>query len=517
MLDRAGSRHDASVDATLEALRGFDGPLLIDLDETLYLQNSTEDFIDTARPGTLALLVLKLLGAVKPWRWTGGEETRDVWRVGVVRAVFPWVVWGWRRRVSDLAARHANGPLLAAIQGRQPVIVTLGLTPVVAPLVAALGLPQARTVAARPWRFEDRSRGKLMLAVKALGEETVRASLVVTDSQKDLDVLDACARPLRTVWPGARFRRALIGIYCPGRYATLVKRPGAQFIRRSILQDELLLWVLASVFIASHPVLHILGLVFLSLSFWAIYEQGYVDNDLVAESLEVDPRLSTTFAAHEVATPLLMPWVWAAVSGAAAIALLRWPAPPTTSDVLAWLAVLSGTALWFRFYNRVDKATRVWLFAGLQLARGAAFAVLVPFMPVAAMAVGAHTLSRWVPYYLYRMCRDWRDIPIHLLRLIFFAILTALLALANGPGILADWSVPALTAFFAFKARRDAEAVFAVAHRLDRVSRKETTCEREAIDGVDVSRGHSVAEPLRRESPWQRLARAIHQRAAGAT
>ena len=359
MLDREHGRYDMPADGTLAALRAFDGPMLIDLDETLYLQNSTEDFIDTARPGLLALVVLKLLDLLKPWRWTGGEDTRDVWRVGIVLAVFPWVMRAWRQRVTDLAAKHVNCPLRAAVAGRKPVVVTLGFAPVVAPLVTALGLPATQIVAVRPWRFRDRSDGKLSLARNALGSETVRASLFLTDSAKDLDLLDACRCPLRTLWPGARFRPALIGIYCPGRYLALVKRPGTRYIQRAILQDELLLWVLASIFLALYPALHVLGLMLLSLSFWAIYEQGYVDNDKVAEKLEIDPCLSTAFAVHEVATPTIAPWVWAIVSGAAAIVLLRWPTPPAAGDAIAWLTLLGTTALWFRLYNRVDKATRV--------------------------------------------------------------------------------------------------------------------------------------------------------------
>lgn len=74
-------RHAVEPEAALEALVNHDGPLLLDLDETAYLRNSTEDFLDTASPGLPALLLLRLLDAIRPWRWTGGEATRDVWRV----------------------------------------------------------------------------------------------------------------------------------------------------------------------------------------------------------------------------------------------------------------------------------------------------------------------------------------------------------------------------------------------------------------------------------------------------
>jgi len=37
-------------DAALRAIAAFGGLVLVDLDETLYLSNSTEDFIDVVRP-----------------------------------------------------------------------------------------------------------------------------------------------------------------------------------------------------------------------------------------------------------------------------------------------------------------------------------------------------------------------------------------------------------------------------------------------------------------------------------
>ena len=67
--------------------------------------------------------------------------------------------------------------------------------------------PQISIVAARLCTFADRRDGKLRLVVAALGDETMRRALVLTDSAQDLALLDACARPLRAVWPSARFRQ----------------------------------------------------------------------------------------------------------------------------------------------------------------------------------------------------------------------------------------------------------------------------------------------------------------------
>jgi len=278
-------------DETIEAVRSFDGPVLVDLDETLYLTNSTEDFIDSVRPGLAVACVLRLLDALKPWRWTGGEVTRDVWRVGVVSLLFPWAGRAWRARVGIRATEGVNARLASVLRGRHtpPTIVTIGFRPIVEPLVAALGFAGARVVAAR-LSLADRVEGKLAIARKALGEEAIRRSLVVTDSIDDAPLLEVCACPCLTRWPDARYVPALARVYLPGEYLGRVKRPGQRYILRAIVQEDFAYWVLASIALAGAPAAHVLGLFGLLVSFWSIYERGYVDNDLVGRPIRDRPE-----------------------------------------------------------------------------------------------------------------------------------------------------------------------------------------------------------------------------------
>jgi hypothetical protein len=463
--------HDVSPETAIGAILDHVGPVLLDLDETLYLRNSTEDFIDSARPRLPALLLMRLLDVIHPWRWTGGEATRDVWRVRLISICFPWTRYRWRKRVAGLAKNFTNLRLMAALRrpGTTPIITTVGFEQIVAPLVAALGLPQAQIVAARLSTFADRRDGKLHLAVGALGDDTVRRALVLTDSAQDLTLLNACARPLRTVWPEAHYRQALCGVYMPGQYLTQVKRPGARYIVRGILQEDFAIWVLASIALAALPVPHFLGLLFLLVSFWAIYERGYVDNDLIAARFEADPKLSAAFLVSPVATPRWQPWIWAFVCGAIAVVLLRWPATPVPADFAAWGAVLLATHGWFTLYNRFDKGTRVWMFAGLQFARSAAFVALVPIGAIGAVALGAHVLAKWVPYCVYRLGgKDWPEAPFHLIRLMFFVVLALVLEFSEEPSVILSGTALALLAWNLFRARKELATALAAATRLDR-------------------------------------------------
>lgn len=463
--------YEATPEQALAVLSRFEGSVLVDLDETLYLRNSTEDFLDCAVPGLLALLLLRLLDLVKPWRWSGGERTRDVWRVRTILLLMPWTLRRWRDRVPELAAAQGNQPLLAQLCARRdvPIIATIGFTPIVTPLVAALGLPDARIISARCDVFADRLRGKLELVRDVLDAQTIRASLFISDSAEDLPLLDSCGHALYTVWPQARFRPALARIYLPGQYLTQVKRPGERYIVRGILQEDFAFWWLSSLLLAAAPVTHTLGLLFLLLSFWAIYERGYVDNDEVGARYEKNPKLSAAFHEAPVATPRLQPWLWAFGAGALAILLLRWPGQAGAGDVLSWAAVLLGTYAWFMLYNRMDKQSRVWMFSGLQFARTGAFAVLVAVEPIAIAALGAHVLARWLPYYMYRYgSKDWPESPFYLTRLLFFVVLAAMLALLHGSAALFTPTAAALLAWNLFRARRELRSALAAAHRIDR-------------------------------------------------
>jgi hypothetical protein len=271
------------------------------------------------------------------------------------------------------------------------------------------------------------------------------------------------------VWPEARFRRALSGVYLPGQYLSQVKRPGERYIVRGILQEDFAFWVLSSIALAGQPVAHVLGLLFLLASFWAIYERGYVDNDLVGARHETNPKLSPAFHEGQVATPRWQPWIWALACGAVGVLLVRWPADPVPADVAAWAAVLLASHIWFTLYNRFDKATRVWLFTGLQFARSAAFVALVPIVPVGAAALGAHVLAKWVPYHVYRIGgKAWPEAPFHLIRLMFFVVLALMLGFAQGAESVLNGTALALLAWNLYRAQHELAEAVAAARRLDR-------------------------------------------------
>lgn len=456
-------------DAT-RTIRSFSGQMLVDLDETLYLQNSTEDFIDCASPRILARLVNKILDVVKPWRFTGGHATRDVWRLAFIRILFPWTGIAWRRRVRLSGTRLLNQDLHQALMAANQnlKIVTVGFVPIVKPLIAALGYNCEAVIAANPWSFNDRRNGKLWLAKKSMSDDELRAALLITDSIDDEALLQRCGTPLRVIWSDARYRPALAKVYMPGEYISKIKRPGERYIWRAIIQEDLFLWVLSSVPLAAMVGTHIIGLVLLCASFWTIYELGYVDNDQVAVRYEKDPKLSDAFGRVEVETSLFKPWLWAIPIGIAGVLLLKYPGEIHSIDVIKWIAVLLATYGCFWLYNRIDKMTRTWLYVWLQFGRSAAFIVLAPITLVGSIALASNALARWIPYFVYRHAdKKWPGGKPEIIRLVIFVLLALLMMVAQGKSAILNWSTVVFLAWGVFRARHELRGFVQSIERLD--------------------------------------------------
>jgi hypothetical protein len=453
------SDYIARPDKAIAGVRSFRGPVIVDLDETLYLRNSTEDFLDSACPSIVAFCLLRALDLLAPWQLTGGRSTRDNWRVLCVLVIMPWTIWIWRKRARILGARFCNRPLLAATQEHQgkSVIVSNGYEFIARPLVSALGAGGLDLVCCRLLAFQDRYSGKLALAKASLGDQVIGSSLVVTDSLDDLQLLQACEAPHCTKWPAAAYRPAFSTTYVPGRYLTSVKRPGQKYILNGIIKDDFLLWVFCSIFLSEEKGRLILGLIFLAISFWTVYELGYADNDQVGARYEKDPTLSAEFVTREISVSLWRAAVWAFLCALIGVITIHGISDLSTIVLAQFLGVLSITFLFFCVYNRCDTATRVWLYPGLRLARYAVFTAVVPIPVVAGISIASKIFACWMPYYLYRSGTSaFPGEPVHLIAFVMLLIQWGMLCICNGGiTVLENWTAVALFVLFAFKIRRE--------------------------------------------------------------
>jgi hypothetical protein len=375
----------------------------------------------------------------------------------------------WHTRAAELAATETNEPIRDALRARSDaVIATLGFEPIVRPLLNAMELGDRQLIACEMGSFGDRRAGKLALVSKALGDRQVSRAALLTDSHDDEDMLAQCKLPLFVKWPEARFVPAHSGLYIPLEYTHRIKRPGLSFVQRSILGDDWMLWLLATITIAASPATHIVGLFLLVLSFWTIYELGYVDNDKIGALYETAPALTKEFHKVPVATSVSQGWIWAIGLGLAGIAVIEQTLTPSLVTIAAWKAVLIGTFGVYFVYNRTDKDTRVWFYALLQMARAGAVLAVVPVSLLGSIAIAAHAISRWIVYYVYRSTKgSWPvEMPANILRLMIFGLAAIPLFAAIGVEDLdrtTMWTAAILLVWFTFRSGPRLLAIFSKA------------------------------------------------------
>ena len=468
-----------SEEEALRRLRRHTGLVIVDLDETLYLQNTTEDFVGTAVPGYAARAVMALLHLILRLSRMGDRGMRDVWRVRLVMVLFPWTLRRWRRLCLEQGMALANRPLLAALLARPaPVIVaSSGFSAIIHPWLDAVGCAHIPLIACDLRRTSDRLRGKLGLITAAIGPAALADALVITDSREDRAVLRHCASPCLTVWAAARCRRAFRQNYLPGDYLAYVKRPGLRAARLRLLGEDLTLWLLAALSLHPPGLLGLVGIACLFLSFWAVYEIGYWENDLCAQRFEADPVLSEAFRHFDTRHFAAKTWVASGLFGLAGLLALS-PAQPLVSGAV-WLAVLLGLRGAYFIYNRADKTTRVWLYLLLQVFRSFAVAAIVPIGGIAAMACLAQAAARWQSYAVYRYLRRlgilaWPEMWPHVTQLAIFLAALAAIALAAEGRVPISGSSLLFCLWMLALARGELREILGAARRID--SRRAIRC-----------------------------------------
>ena len=238
-------------------------------------------------------------------------------------------------------------------------------------------------------------------------------------------------------------------IYLPFSYLEKVKRVGENYTRRIIFEDDLPILLFAFSWQATHPLIHGLGIFFLLVSFWCVYELGYYENDYVAEKYEHQPKLSISYHIYKRMMKTKCPWLWSLIFGFCGVAILQkvligrseitasllTTSITFSSSVLLfgyWIGFLISLRGCFLIYNYLNKATRTWVYIVLQFFRYYGFVVITPTNLVGTSLLCSNILIRSILYITYRYCGgkvgNWPDrVPKKLLRwIIFLLTLTAL-------------------------------------------------------------------------------------------
>ena len=272
----------------------------------------------------------------------------------------------------------------------------------------------------------------------------------------------------------------------PRLYSEKVKRPDKKFFLYSILGEDFIILLLSFTYGSLHPWSNALGLFLLQISFWCIYEIGYIENDIVGDKFEDKAVLSYNYNSFKYSFRLWEPWVWAFSLSALGIFILDRDIvveiPPAFASLLLdesqqhlfqvltgfffWAAFLLSLRILFHIYNHLNKQSRIWFYLLLQCCRYCGYLVLLTTNTVGLILLVSKILTRSIQYVLYRyMGGKGSDWPIYFPRyffllLIYLLLMVAIAANSRDFSLIANHQVLAITIFCLVRGCKHFQKVF---------------------------------------------------------
>ena len=480
---------------------GIDNPIIVDFDETLFLRNSTEAYLDSVYPRTAGAFFLMGLKVLKPWkllpaRLRDDKVSKDWFLVVAVTLLFPWTLLVWRSRAKSLAEKQWNQPLVEALNANsdaQIVVATLGFDWVLKPLLKHLPITlspsiENNVVACRFWQGAmDRAKGKCEMVKEALGAAAVAKAVAITDADHDAPLLAEVETPCLVVWPDAEYVPAMSDIYIPLFYSEKVKNPNKAHFLKHVLLGHWAFLAIALSTLSPHPVWNAASLLMLVVSYWCVYEIGYQENDLVGEKYEKKPILSKNYGVYKsrlnLNTPA--PWYWATAIALPALLLLEMSklSPSSVQDAFAtvtqqgsqlimldmaiWIGFLVAVRLTFWLYNQFNEEARIWIYPFLQVQKLFGFTLLLGTGSVGVMLLLSLCVSRWLHYAIYRCGGDRWRFPLNLSCLLIFVMLLSSAAIGSPTSdVFIGWQAAIALTYCSLRA---AKAGFETVKRIDLV------------------------------------------------
>lgn len=257
-------------------------------------------------------------------------------------------------------------------------------------------------------------------------------------------------------------------MFRPFAYTLQVKRPGERhFIRVILGEDSAIIYLSILTFLPLSPLgllLPLPALILLCLSFHAIYEIGYAENDRIGERTERQPTLNDGYDRWPLRSITTANTIFAAVTGLIGIALInvQHPFQPGMAVMIwGWITVLTVQRLTFALFNRTRPSLRPVVYPALQATRtlGILLALAFPLSPVAYVLITAQILTSSLPYVTYRCLGRRRQFPLQIIRLIMIVVGFAIVSAALHPSPIEVEILILLCLWALMKARRELTAL----------------------------------------------------------
>ncbi len=243
--------------------------------------------------------------------------------------------------------------------------------------------------------------------------------------------------------------------YIPLLYSEKIKRPDKKYFLNNILGEDFLILLLSFVYHSNHPWSNAIGLFLLQISFWCIYELGYIENDIIGEKFEDKAILSYNYNSDKYSFRLWQAWVWSLGLSAIGTIFLgkdivvnrqlidlipfsenNYELFQLGEGLLFWLSFLLVLRVLFHIYNHLNKQSRVWFYLLLQACRYCGYLVLLTTNTIGLIFLVSTVLTRSIQYILYRYMggesTSWpMDFPRYFFCLLIYLVLMATLAANN--------------------------------------------------------------------------------------
>jgi hypothetical protein len=439
--------------------------VFVDFDYSLFLSNSTEEFLNSAKPAFIAVLILKLLAIVRPWfllsRDRGYFIWRDAIRVWTILIFMPWTLLLFKRNAQKVFNRDLNRELAATLQSAKDsevIILSFGFRFIIRHLIARSPFASSKLIASSVWRPTRLRRYGKLAHLKALSfPADPNTDVVITDADDDdADLLTTFKNAFHVRWSNLNRTAAHEGTYIPFYYLAKIKRSPEFFIKSTLL-EEFPIFVLA--FLLYQP-LHWEIMVsgsLLFLAFLIIYEIGYHENDHIGARYEQTPKLTAEFYRQQSYRVEPYAWYWMIVVTASAILVLD---PDQVSALLGrmdiadkqpsffgeavliglWMLVAILARLIFFAFNHVPLAWRIFVFLPLHVLKYFAPLVIFPLHPAGFALLSAQVIRTWSVYAIRRCGGDIEFIVSQLIRLVFLVFLLISFALLGSiDSVFSSW------------------------------------------------------------------------------
>lgn len=393
---------------------GKAGYAIIDFDETLFLENSSEYFLICAKPKVLIFVVIMCIAVVFKLKSIFVDVPPRSAEAAALRFIIrftPWNYQWWQRKAAPLFQENENRWLREKLQklpDERIVICSNGYEELVMPLVKGSRWEKCRLSFVPLFRNPDVFRqNKIERLAAALDAQEVKQSVFVTDSKDDLALLNHVDHPCLVTWNAAAKKYGYVPRLMPLSYTLFAKAPLPSALKKMFFDDYVIMFM-ALIFAAANFHFTVMaGATFLFLSLQSMYEIGYYENDFHSAKLEDKPKIrkqaALFYGSHVVARALLWSVLFAVVgcwlvgggikSGNQEL-MLR--------DAVKWAGVLCALYVTFKIYNKLNVKHRVNLYVLLSSIKYLGIYFIVAPTTQGVLLTVSHVIMMSSGYVVYR-------------------------------------------------------------------------------------------------------------------